>query len=579
VGHTPQAYAKEARWVDVHLPRLCYRQPGHRATLSQPRGVSQLLEAAERDRVNHRGGPTIECDEGQTSVPMSRTISLLLVAYGVGAPALLAQCPDGSPPPCARTAAHAPVPNSIAVLYFNNISRDSNDIYLADGLTEEIISRLGQVERLVVKSRQTVIRYRTRTGEDPASLGRVLGVAYLVNGSVQRSSARVRVRVELVSTVAGRYLWGRTFDRVDRDILAIEDDVAQAVASEIIGRLAPGERAGLTKRPTSSLAAYDHYLKGNFYLTRRESRQALNEYRAALRLDPASAAVLGRLGLAYGFLAGATFPGPGRDSLLSAGFAAANRSLAIDSTTVDGLLARGSLLVPAPDCPVEAPRCLQGAMDALRHALQIEPRNAETWHQYGRACFIAGRFTTADTALQTSLSLEPDRAASAWLLGQLYLLMRRFDEARAMVDSAIALGGSDDYTNTLLSDVKLAQAGARITQADVDSARRWLLRDTVGFLVFQITADARQGDSAAARARLDTLVKRLPHLPENGPDYSGLLALAAGHIAVGSFDMGISLLERLPRNPYSWLWLQWPTWDSVRQDARFRQLEADVRPE
>jgi len=218
-------------------------------------------------------------------------------------------------------------------------------------------------------------------------------------------------------------------------------------------------------------------------------------------------------------------------------------------------------------------------MDALRHALQIEPRNAETWHQYGRACFIAGRFNTADTALQTSLSLEPDRAASAWLLGQLYLLMRRFDEARAMVDSAIALGGSDDYTNTLLSDVKLAQAGARITQADVDSARRWLLRDTVGFLVFQITADARQGDSAAARARLDTLVKRLPHLPENGPDYSGLLALAAGHIAVGSFDMGISLLERLPRNPYSWLWLQWPTWDSVRQDARFRQLEADVRPE
>src|SRR5438128_2818397 len=193
---------------------------------------------------------------------------------------LRAQCPDGSPPPC-RIVRASPPPHSVAVLYFDNLSRDSTDLYLADGITEEIISRLGQVERLTVKPRYAVRRFRARSAVDPAGLGRTLGVTHLVTGSLQRAGPRLRVRVELVIATSGTRLWGETYDRPAGDVLAIEDDIAQAVAGEVIGRLAHAERAALAARPTRNAEAYDHYLKGNFYLSRSTSeavvRRALVE--------------------------------------------------------------------------------------------------------------------------------------------------------------------------------------------------------------------------------------------------------------------------------------------------------------
>src|SRR5439155_540651 len=117
---------------------------------------------------------------------------------------LFAQCPDGSTPPChGATRPAAPASNSVAVLYFDNLSRDTADAYLADGLTEDIIVRLGQIERLAVKSRNAVKRFRERAAEDPAVLGRSLGVAYLVSGSVRRAGARLRVTVQLVRAARG----------------------------------------------------------------------------------------------------------------------------------------------------------------------------------------------------------------------------------------------------------------------------------------------------------------------------------------------------------------------------------------
>ena len=129
-------------------------------------------------------------------------VRVLLVGLLLAVPsALRAQCADGSPPPCAHAApAHAPTPNSVAVLYFDNLSRDTADAYLADGLTEEIIIRLGQVQRLEVKSRFEVLRYRSQRLPDPPVLGRSLDAAYLVTGSVQRAGDQVR---RMPSRVAG----------------------------------------------------------------------------------------------------------------------------------------------------------------------------------------------------------------------------------------------------------------------------------------------------------------------------------------------------------------------------------------
>jgi len=132
---------------------------------------------------------------------------------------LVAQCPDGAPPPCrSGRAASAPAPsNTVAVLYFDNLSRDTADAYLADGLTDEITTRLGQIERLTVTSRTTMQRYRGRVG-DPQTLARTLRVAHLVNGSIRRGPGRLRVGVELVRARDGVQLWTESYDRTDGDV-------------------------------------------------------------------------------------------------------------------------------------------------------------------------------------------------------------------------------------------------------------------------------------------------------------------------------------------------------------------------
>ena len=199
------------------------------------------------------------------------------------------QCPDGTPPPCAGAAPAArPAPNAVAVLYFDNLSRDTSDAYLADGLTEDIIARLGEVQRLQVKSRYVSRHLRTLPSSDPSALGRQVGVSYLVTGSLRHSGDRVKVVAELVRAATGNRVWGTTLERSAADVLAVEADIAQAVATGITGRLLPSERARLARQPTRSPAAYDLYLRAHFLVDQsgeQNLREAIELYHRAIRLD------------------------------------------------------------------------------------------------------------------------------------------------------------------------------------------------------------------------------------------------------------------------------------------------------
>jgi TolB-like protein len=193
----------------------------------------------------------------------------------------------------------------VAVLYFDNLSRDTADAYLADGLTEEIIVRLGQIQRLDVKSRYEVQRFRGRSGGDPATLGHTLGAANIVTGSVQKAGQRVRVRVELVRATNRARLWGDVFDRSSDDVLDIEEQIASAVVQGIAGQLLPEERAVLAKRPTYSAEAYDLYLRGRALMRFEEAplRHAIASFEQALALDSGFAPAAASIAQAWGLLA------------------------------------------------------------------------------------------------------------------------------------------------------------------------------------------------------------------------------------------------------------------------------------
>ena len=246
--------------------------------------------------------------------------------------ALLFQCPDGSPPPCSRAGSHAAAvnPSSVAVLYFENHSRDTTEAQLADGLTEELITRLSQVNRLDVKSRYESRRVRG-AGEDPRSIGRELHTAYLVSGSLQQAGAKVRINVALLRSSTGAQVWGDIYDRSGEDLLAIQSDIASTVATAITGQLLPTERASLTRRPTRDGLAYDLYLRARaaFGLSESGTRDAIALFDQAIARDSTFADAWAQKAWAWVWLADGYMVA--RDAYTNAR-ASANRALALDSS-------------------------------------------------------------------------------------------------------------------------------------------------------------------------------------------------------------------------------------------------------
>jgi TolB-like protein len=264
---------------------------------------------------------------------VNRSVALAVAAACLAAAApLAAQCPDGSAPPCGRSAARAPAANSVAVLYFENLSHDTSDAYLADGLTEELITRLSEVRRLEVKSRFVSQRLRGQPATDPVILGRQVGAVFLVTGGVRRSGERVRVNAELMRAATGVIVWSRQLDHTDADILAIEEQVAREIATGITGELLPNEQATLARWPTHDRVAYDLYLRGNYLankFTDLDLRAAITLYEQAFSRDSSFALAQAGIANAWFFLAD-DWVSP-RDAYARTRHAA-ERALALDSS-------------------------------------------------------------------------------------------------------------------------------------------------------------------------------------------------------------------------------------------------------
>ncbi len=488
------------------------------------------------------------------------------------------QCPDGSPPPCGRPSARAAAvaPTSVAVLPFDNLSRDTNDTYLADGLTDELITRLGQLERIQVKSRNAVRRFRGEAAEDPAAVGRALSVAHLVSGSVRRMADRLRVTVELTRAATGAHVWGDTYDRSSTDLMTVESEIANAVASAVGGRLAPAERQTLAARPTTSGAAYDHVLRGDFFLARRtgsDAARALAEYEAALRLDPRFARAWGRSALARYLFLDWDWPAPiGRDSMMALGFQAVDRALAVDSANADAWGARGLLL------SVRDAATMTGVTDALQRALRIDPRNVDAWHQIATVYMVQGRDSLAVDAYRRALALDPQKMITMTNFGVMLYYLGRHQDALVMLDSAISVAPDAYFPREMRGYVHLTMGDTAGAAADAEAAIR--LRSP-GYIVdtepLMIAVMATRGDSAGARARAEALGRQFPG---TGPlSYAQGGNVALGYAVAGMVEPAIAMLERSRGSGINLWWLMRdPAFRPLRGEPRFQRLLAELAP-
>lgn len=338
-----------------------------------------------------------------------------------------------------------------------------------------------------------------------AAVGRTLNVRYLVEGSVRRGGDRVRVSVRLIDARTGFRAWGDDYDRGTRDLLALQEGIAREVAVQIAGRLLPAERAALSTRTTQQPEAYDHFLRGNYYLRQRTPRavaRAIEEFQTAGRLDTTYVSAFARAAYGYAVFAewGWPYPGVTTEALLARGLAAADRALARDSGSADGWMARAYILLQL------YPRTLEGVREAFEHAIALAPRNAEAWHQYGWALNLLGEDSAAVAAYHEALKIEPDRGISLMALAGVHAYGRRFDEAARWLDSTLVVEPSVAFYFALRGWVRLWTGEVAGAEADARAAISVGGEDRVYGNALLAAVETRHGDSAIMRATLDSLV-------------------------------------------------------------------------
>jgi TolB-like protein/Tfp pilus assembly protein PilF len=484
---------------------------------------------------------------------------------------VVAQCPDGTPPPCgaARPAhvAAAPASNSVAVLYFT--TRDTTDLYLAEGLTEDIATGLGRLApRVEVKAPSSVRRAQRAAPGDLRGIGRALAVRYVIDGGMRRTPAGYRVSIRLVNTQSELTAWGETYDQSSAGLLNLPAMVAQAVAEAIGGSLAPAERSTLAARPTRDPAAWEHVLRGNFLLARRtqeDAQRAVDEYQEAIRLDSSYVDAYGALGTAYALAHNWSwaFPGLTQDSLLARAGRAADRALALDSGSATAWAAVGQTRFE------REPLRLEGAIAAFRRAIALDSRRSDSYHHLGIALLLQGDDSGGVASLHHALAIDPERPITLTWLGHAAFRDRRYVAARQWLDSATAVSPAFPYALSSRAVVRIYQGDTAGALRDASEALRSSRGDSLMAIAALAWIEAVVRDTAQAQRHARTVTTAPGSVLDEAQAWT-----AAALLALGSREAALALLERCPRNAFFRFYLGYEAFDALRAEPRFQRLVA-----
>ena len=525
--------------------------------------------AAEHARGRASGGAP--ATEGQAASGRWRTAMLVgalaLVAGALG----LARWRSEAPEPATSG------PPRVAVLDLALVAPDSSEAWLAAGLAEEITSSLSRFDGIRIKSRGAL---RNRTGpitSDPVSLGRLLHVDYLVEGSLQRAGDRLTVAVRLSSTRDGFQVWGHTFDAAPAELPDLHDRIAGLIAARIGGRLNAGDSVSPRRPITTNPVAYEHFLRGTWLLARRTPltvERAIEQFQHALALDTTFAAAAARIAYGYSLFIewGWRYRGAPPEHLLRDGLALADRALALDSASSDARLSRAHLLV------IQDPVSMKGALDALEGAIALDPRNVEALYQYGQVLMALGRWDEARVAYRRVIALEPERAQTYVSLGSIERKMGFRELTRRLYDSALVIEPGASYIRSARSGLRLAEGDLAGALDDAQTA----VRTSQGYIIpprsVLAAALARSGDSAGAAREIALALAAMANPEAPSPTDARWICWAL--VAAGREDEALGLLERArPRGAWLWFYFVASDFDAIRNTPRFVRVMQDAHRE
>src|SRR5882724_1541542 len=328
---------------------------------------------------------------------------------------------------------------SIAVLPFASLSGDKNDAYFADGVQDQILTNLAKLSDLKVISHTSVRQYKTGAERNIREIGRQLGVAYIMEGSVQRARNRLRINAQLIDARTDTHIWAETYDRTAADLFAIQSELAQSIVTQLKAKLSPRQKAEIEERPTQDLDAFELYLQAkaivDSYINATDVRaallQALKSLEEAIQRDPNFVS-------AYCYAARANDllfffdldPTPERISLADA---AVNNALRLRPDSAEAHFAHADYLF----------RCLRDYDRALEELAIARPGLPNSTPFFILSGYINRRrnhFPEAERDFSAAFALDPRNPNAYNLLADTYVLQRRFPEAVHVSDNVLAAG-------------------------------------------------------------------------------------------------------------------------------------------
>jgi TolB-like protein/tetratricopeptide (TPR) repeat protein len=477
-------------------------------------------------------------------VPGMAVLALLSVTYG-----LIRSAPGNS--------RQAKI-NSLAVLPLKNLSGDSTQEYLADGMTEELIGRLSLIHDLRVISRTSTMHFKNTQLSVP-EIAKTLGVDAIVEGSVMREGSRIRIHAQLIRGTTDEHFWSETYDRDLSDTLALQSDVAQSIARKVEVTVTGEERARLVAARHVSPEVYESYLKGRFGRgnTRAEVEENIGYFEDAIRKDPTFAPAY--VGLAFSYQAlGTPFIGASPSEVRPKVMNALQRALELDP----GISGANFLLAEAyvdqwrwAECEAE-----------YRRALVLNPNDSNAHMGFAYWLMFQGRTEEAIAWSQRARELDPlgDAGDSiGWILFQ----ARRYEEAIRELRSAVALHPDNAFAYWFLGFALIAngQSGEAIPVLEKAVSLSDRSPAVIGVLV---RAYAHAGHRTDALRLLDELKRR------QQTAYVPTVAFVNAYLGLGDNEQALAWLERAYQEhaPILQYIKVHPFLDPLRNDPRFTDL-------
>jgi TolB-like protein/DNA-binding winged helix-turn-helix (wHTH) protein/Flp pilus assembly protein TadD len=460
----------------------------------------------------------------------------------------------------AFTSARPPAIRSLAVLPLESLSNEPSQDYFADGITEQLISDLGQISALRVISRTSAMTYKNAHKPLP-QIARELKVDAVIEGTVFHSGDKVRITAQLIDASSDKHLWSQSYEGPVKDTLALQSQVAQAIADQIRVNLNEQEQAALKNVKVVNPQAYESYLKGRFFWNKRTAdglKVALAYFNQAIDEDPKYAPAYSGLSDTYALLGDWQYAVMTPKEALPKAKAAANNAIALDNSLGE---AHNSLAF-----------CLDGfdwdfkaGEKEFQQALKLNPGYATAHHWYAQHLALVNRYDEAIAEMKKAESLDPLSLIIKADLAELLVLAHAYDESIAQSQKAIEMD-----PNFAMAHNQLAQAYLQKHMLEPAVAQ---LQTAVQLSNGSPTCVANLGRAYAASGKKSEALQQLDELKSHSSaTYSHGTEIATVYAALGDSNQAILWLQKAYEERFNPGVLLRPGFDPLRPDPRFQDI-------